>query len=81
VHVLAEVLHRLDIVDKKEKEKDKNKEEKEKEKEKEKKEKEKLVRNLDVVAGEAEPGQQVDVLEPLDTDQLVVGEVEDLQVV
>ena len=34
---------------------------------------------LDVVIGEAEPGEKVDLLETLDGDNVVVGQIEDLE--
>ena len=38
----------------------------------------KVLHGLDVVVGEAEPSEQVDVLQPLDGDQVVGGEVKNL---
>ena len=37
-----------------------------------------VVHGLDVVVGQAEPGEQVDVLQPLDGDQVVRREVKNL---
>ena len=37
--------------------------------------------SLDVVVGQAEPGEEVDVLEPLYRDDVIVGQVQDFQVV
>ena len=39
----------------------------------------KVLHGLDVVVGEAEPGEQVDVLEALDGDQVVRGQVQHLE--
>ena len=38
----------------------------------------KVLHGLDVVVGEAEPSEQVDVLQPFDGDQVVGGEVKNL---
>ena len=37
--------------------------------------------SLDVVVGEAEPGEEVDVLEPLYRDNVILGQVQHFQVV